>query len=263
MNKYRRPFTDILDEVIASMDTAIQILDVVLNEDGTQTLFCCDILHAQKGFNVTINGLKYKIESISQANETITVSKDYETEDDPTILPGVVFNIYSPMFYHGTPIATNQELQGENDASKKTPMFWLWEKYIEKNHDDAIVERTIENFELYALTQSPNFQARSTNDELNVECVQPMQRMIHNFINTMRFRSDLFDTNILDYDIENFEKFGVVARNSGSQRSVMMQNLSGAALYMVPRLFYKDDCLCPPPPFGIGSMIIGQNFIVS
>jgi hypothetical protein len=256
MAKYLRSLLDILDEVVSGMSFPVTVGSVVTDGD-LQTLFCCDIYHAQKGFKVAINGLEYTITDFSQENESITVSGEGE------ILPGVTFFLYGPIFFHGTPITTDEELKQIVPAEAKTPMIWLWENFKEKTFIDEIIERKTEGLELYCLTQPPIDLGQMINDDIHNECVKPMRRLGESLKAEIIARSDLFETDGIDFDFENFAKFGVMARSKGSTKTLMADNLSGVAMYTDLQLYWKDHCECPPPQFGIGSMIVGQNFIVS
>lgn len=259
MAKYKRSILDILDEVVSGMSFPV-VIGSVVSEGNLQTLFCCNIYHAQKGFNVTINDLSYKIVAFSHTDESITVKPNFTGAY--TILPGVTFFLYNPLFFHGTPITTDTELKKLKDASVKTPMVWLWENFTEQENKDDIIEREVV-VELYFLTQPPAKLVQMVNRDIHTECVKPMMRLAECFKAEMQLRSDIFETDFQQYDYENFPKFGVIARNKGATTAIMADNLSGVALYTTFRLFFKDHCECPPAEFGIGSMIVGQNFIVT
>lgn len=243
MSKYKRSIISILDEVINGMVFTISVDEVVLNPDGSQTLTACDIFYAQIGFNVTINSLSYKITDISHDDETITVLPNFTGV--ATINVGDTFQLYAVKFFHGTPITTQTELGKIVKAENKTPLIWLWENFKEKNFDNEIIEREID-VELYALTQTASIKlAQMENDNIHVECVEPMRRLIECFISEVGKRSDIFSSDFQDYDTENFPKFGIIARNKGADKAVFMDNLSGVACYTKLSLFYKDACECP------------------
>lgn len=256
---YKRDITDILDEVISAMEFPISIDSVVDNGDGTQTLSCSDIYHAQKGFNVTINGLSYKITDFDQSNETITVKPNFT--GSATISSGISFYLYNPFFFHGTPIATGQDLGEYSDANNKTPMVWLWENYTEKNNDSlASISREV-SVELYFLTQA-DFEKWNTADSYSL-AIRPMRRLMERFIEEVRLRDDLFSADDLTYDSENYAKFGVFIRTKGATSNLFQDKLSGCSCILTLKLWDKTECSnATVPTFGIGSMEIGQNFIV-
>ena len=256
---YKRDITDILNEVISDMEFPVAIDSVVDNGDGTQTLACSDIYHAQVGFDVEISGLSYKITAFNQANETITVKPNFT--GTATISSGISFYMYSPFFFHGTPIATGQDLSDYSNANDKTPMVWLWENFTERNNDEfASVSREV-NVELYFLTQA-NFELWKTSDSYT-EAIRPMRRLMEKFIAEVNLRDDMFSTDDLTYDSNNYSKFGVFLRTKGATQNLFTDKLAGCNCVLKLKLWDKTECSdATVPTFGIGSMVIGQNFIV-
>lgn len=262
MAKYKRPFTDILQDVIDNMNVNIQILSVTDNTNGVQTISCCDIFYSQKGFDVTINDLSYKIIDFSQANETLTLKANFTGAYLLTV--GTIFTLYKLHFFYGTPISAQSELNLIKKAELKTPMIYLWENYKEKFYAQDIIERKTSGVQLYALTQPPKDLMKMLRKDIQSECVNPMRRAIDCFYEEIQDRCDIFSADDLEYDTEEFARFGIVARNAGAQKSVMMDKLSGVAGYSDLELFYKDECECPAILItqGIGSDIIGSTLIV-
>lgn len=230
---YSDDLTDILDEVISAMTFPVQINSVILNSDGTQTLNCCDIYFAQKGFNVTINSTQYLITDFDQANETITVS------GSGTITPQT-FNLYTPTFFHGTPIATTEEINEIKDANTKTPMIWLWENFHEKYSDRFDpVDRSVD-IELFFLTQA-DFEKWQTQDAYD-EAIKPMKRLRDLFIDELDRYPNRFYTDKQTFESDNYAKFGVYARTRGSQKNLMADKLSGVGTKIPLKIYKKIDC---------------------
>lgn len=239
MSKYKRPLIDILDELVTGIVANIEVLSVVANVDGTQTITACDIFYTQAGFEVTIDGVAYEITAFSQEDESLTLS------GVGAISVGAIFPLYAVKFFHGTPITTQNETGKIVNADDKTPMIWLWENFKEKVFEDEIIERTA-SVELYALTQTYQTKlAQMVNDDIHLACVQPMRRLIECLMREIERRSDLFSSDFLEYETENFPKFGIIARNKGAVTAVFMDNLSGVAAYTTLELFYQEKCECP------------------
>lgn len=242
MAKYKRPLIDILDEVVSSMTFPILVETVVDNGDYTQTITTCDIYHAQEGFNVTINDLSYKIIAFSQEDESLTLQPNFEGAF--AIAVGTIFYLYPLYFFHGNPVATQTELKNIK-ANDKTPMIWLWENFTEDVDEDEIVERYIP-VELYALTQPTEVGLQKmTNDDIHDKCCKPMRRLLENLQRKFVERSDIFSTDYMKYKTENFPKFGITARSKGAEKAILMDNLSGVAMYTTLELWYQDKCECP------------------
>jgi len=230
---YAQELTDILDDLISTMTFPVIIGNVTVNADDSITLECDNIYHAQAGFEVEINSLTYVITEIDQANESITVT------GTGTISNGDTFDMYSPFFFHGTPIATNTELVQEAQALNKTPMFWLWENFEEDWKDEeSSLEREVE-IELFALTQA-NFEEWMTSDAYE-NAIKPMKRLIELFVQALKV-SSLFETDFLTYRTENYSKFGVFIRNKGASKNLFADKLSGVGTKINLRIFKTEPC---------------------
>lgn len=245
MRKYYRPITQIFrDDLVPYIASQLQARTVTDNGDGTQTLYVCDALYAQRKFNVTINSLSYKITAVDQNAGTITVKPNFTGV--ATIPQWTIFNLYPVYFFHGTPVTTQVELSKIGHANMKTPFIWLWENFTEKTYRDENPERDA-TLELFALTQSPEKQAQMTHENLQDECVVPMRRLMELLIEVVFQRTDIFYSDDFTNEIEDYEKFGIIARNKGADPAVMMENLSGCGISSLFEFSYKDECPCPPP----------------
>lgn len=257
--QYKKDITDVLRDTIASMTFFIEVLTVVDNGDGTQTITCNDIYHAQTGFTVLINGNSYVINSFSHTNESLTL-----LGDEP-ISEGDVFELYRPFFFYGTPIATNTEINQVADAFDKTPMFWLWENTKTRVlSEGSPADREVE-VDLYGLTQTPERQQVMQTDDLYAECVKPMKRLFERLIKTIEEETQTYAIEDgQEYETENYAKFGVMARTKGAEKAIMFDNLSGVGCKMTLRLWEIFDCSkeLPDPEPGIGLMQIGSTFQV-
>lgn len=255
--KYTKDLTDIIDAVITGMTYPIQVDTVVSNPDGTQTITCCDIYHAQKGFSVTINSITYKIVGFDQDEESLTLS------GVGAIAEGTIFYLYSPFFSHGTPSAVNDEQKKEQNSFNKTPLCWLWENFTERSmpHDSPFERES--SVELFFLTQA-DYENNLTADYYR-ECIKPMARFKDNFIKALE-DSPLFFTDDMEIESENYSKFGVFVRDKGASKNILADKLSGIGTKMTLIIYNTNDDLCPCPaiviPTGIGSAPIGTTPIL-
>jgi hypothetical protein len=252
---YKREFTDILNTLISSMSFPVVINTSVVNLDGSITLACDNIYFAQVGFDVTINAIVYRITAIDQANESITITGTGVVNDGDT------FNMYTPHFFHGTPIATTQELKSELNASAKTPMIWLWENFTEDFYDEfSALERDVD-CELYFLTQA-DFDGWETSDAYT-NAIKPMKRLVDLFIEAINTDTANFYFNSSRYKSENYSKFGVFIREKGSSRNLFADKLSGVGVDFTLIINKTDVCDTTffPDLVGIGYDAIGQTLI--
>lgn len=231
---YKREFTDILNTLISSMSFPVVINTATDNNDGTFTLVCDDIYFAQPGFAVTINAVSYTIDSIDQSTETLVVT------GVGAITSGDTFNMYTPYFYHGTPIATGQELQNQQNASAKTPMIWLWENFTEDYYDEfSALERDVD-CELFFLTQA-DFELWETEDAY-ANAIKPMKRLADLFIEAINSDTANFYFNASRYKSENYSKFGVFIRDKGTSKNLFADKLSGVGIDFKFIINKTDEC---------------------
>lgn len=258
--QYTDDFTDVLNHVISGMEFPVEIISVEDNGAGIQTLTCANIYHAQKGFFVTINDKKYEITAFDQDLETITLKPTFKR--DPTIEAGDNFLLYKPFFFHGTPVATDMEVK-DAKSENKTPMIWLWENFTGKKKINLDPIRQEITCELYFLTVSSDEMQSLLTEDLYIQCIQPMRRLMESFEEEVRKRKDVFYSNFWDYVWENYSKFAVMIRTKGGNKQLIMDKLSGVSMKTTFKIW--DNFVCPDPPIlvnGIDYDRIGETLIV-
>jgi hypothetical protein len=229
---YKQSSIDIIGAVVASMTFPVQITNVV-SVGTTHTLTVCDIFHAQAGFSVTIDGNAYLIEDIA-APDTIIV-----TGAAPITVAS--FMLYTPFYFHGTPIETNVELVQEKNASNKTLMIWFLENFTDIFFDDSEDTREREiRFRLFFLTQANHEQWKV--DDAYHNAIEPMRRLMENFIEKLRSLPARFDLIDWEYEAINYAKFGVYISNKGMQKSLFADKLAGCELNLSLKINKLLDC---------------------
>lgn len=228
---YSKDITDILTELVSNIDFTVNIKSVT----GTlpeQIIEVDNLFHAQVGFSVTIDGNSYSITAIDEDTKTLTLSGDTE-------ITATSFQLYAVYFFHGTPIATTNEINQNQDAFTKTPMVWLWENFTEKYLSELdSCERETE-LNLYFLTQC-DYDQLITND-IYQDAIKPMKRLLETFVAQL-IKSGQFDMNEFAYNTENFAKFGVYAREKGSTKNLVADKMSGVSMNSVLRIYRTKEC---------------------
>lgn len=261
MANYTTDLTDILNEIITGMKFPIAINSVVRNSDGSQTLFACDVYHAQIGFPVIINNQEYKIAAFNYNDESVTVTSLFIGDD--TIIPGITFELYSPYFFHGTPAATSNEINKESDQFKKIPMIWLWENFTEQEQGDLSAIDRKSDVELYFLTHG-DWDGKLT-EGLYSEAVKPMRRLYENFKKEIKQSKYFYSTEMI-VKKENYSKFGVYIREKGANKNILVDKLSGVSAKTTFEIYKTNDCEECEDSIdmgGIGYMQIQTNFIIN
>lgn len=232
---YKESSIDIIGAVVASMTFPVQITNVS-SVGNVHTLTVCDIYHAQPGFIVTIDGNQYTITDIT-APDTMVV-----TGSAPIVVAS--FFLYTPVYFHGTPIETNVELLQEDNANDKTPMVWFLENFTDRFFDDSEDTREREiKFRLFFLTQANHEQWLV--DDAYHNAIEPMRRLMENFIEKLRAVPARFGLIDFEYEAINYAKFGVYINNKGMEKSLFADKLAGCELNMSLTIYKYEGCGCP------------------
>ena len=234
---YKRDLTDILEEWVNNMTFPVNIY-TVSNVGNIYTLGVDNLYHVIAGMIVTINGNPYTV-----------VSFDDTTSPNLTlVVTGVIaittgsFNLYSPIFTHGT-IRETQVEATETTSPFKVPTIWLYEQFEETEEEDP--DNSIEresNIRLFFLTTSDH---TLTTDEIYTLYIQPMQRLKDNFVKYINDFTNL--TLVYKWEqtdkVKNYAKFGAYINGKGMPTGLFSDKLSGCEMD-IKLILYKPDCGC-------------------
>jgi len=209
----------------------------------TVTLFgICDIRHIQPNRTVTINAIEYIVASYSAiaANFTITLKKLPAQASLVTPPDSGTFTLYTPKFFHGTPMQQEVEFKHIKNQKLKTPMIYLMEPFtskIDNSWESSIYSRS--KVTLCFLTEADIHKL--VTDELQYNAVKPMFNLCQDFIAQM-MESRMFYTDELEYDITYHSKFGINVRDEGTKKTLFTENLSGVTLDIRLDLYCDKAC---------------------
>lgn len=223
------------------MTFPVIITSVEMNDDGTQTLTVCDLYHAQEGFPVNIGGNEYIIREITYPN-IMRVSGTPEIEPQ-------TFELYHPIFKHGTPIATGMEIGKIPEANDKTPMVWFMEQFDDDifYKEESPFERR-SRFKLFFLTQGDH--AKWLTEEAYEKAIIPMRRLQEKFEQEMIANDSLFNMDDCQVTVRNYAKFGVFIVEKGMPTGLFKDKLSGCEMDIKSLDIYRlgiCDLACTPP----------------
>lgn len=231
---YRDSIITLVQQPVEAMTFPVTIDNIVANGND-YTLTCCDVYHAQPGFIVTIDGQQYTIVSVTYPGTLVV--RDL-TGTNP--ITAESFDMYTPFFFHGTPIETNVELGQVKDAAEKTPMVWFLENFSEKFNDNE--EETLERestCRIFFLTQADH--NKWLTDDFYSNAILPMHRLLENWIADLK-ENKRFETQDLEYTTTNHIKFGVYIANKGVQSSLFSDKLSGVECAIVLKTYKPGEC---------------------
>lgn len=227
---YTRPAIDIFREIVEGMTFPIKILSVTV-EDDLQTVEVCDIYHAEPLRELIIDGNTYLIKDIVESSFDecgVATNPKLILQGAPEIT-AKTFDLYKPLFFHGTPRATNTDLEKtSNIAQDKTPFGWFLEQYKEYYYPDtSSLERDI-NFSLFFLTIADHSKWLTKDAYHNA--INPMKRLAENFISDIKTMIGTFIVTEIDYDMIYYSKFGAYIVNAGTEKNLFHDELAGVEI---------------------------------
>jgi hypothetical protein len=213
----RRLTRDIIEQIVSAINYTFTASSVVDNLDETYTLFSCNTLHLQAGYDIVIDGNDYTIISVNN-NVSILIGG--------ASVPLVkTFQAYQPTFKAGTIITTNIELDKTNDANEILPMIYLREVFEETFFNNDNINDRESPVEIFFLTQSDH---SSTEDELLNYGVKPMFALAQMFIEMLNKHKDI--GKIEDYNLTNWLRFGFEAQNGATKKIFNYCDMSGVQM---------------------------------
>lgn len=237
--KKQKILSDVLAGVIGRMIFPVEYRSMTYTDTEITLYGFCDIRHLQPGKVVSINSISYRVKSYSESYGNFDVV--LERNSGQAVPPeSATFNLYTPKFFHGTPLQQEVDFKKIKDQQAKTPMIYLMEPYQSKANRDF-------NSSIYSSTQATLcFLAeadimRLNTDDLQYSAVKPMYNLSQDFVAKL-IESGLFYTEELDYSITIHTKFGINIRDSGTKKTIFTENLSGVSLDIRLDLFKDDSC---------------------
>ena len=224
-----RHLVDIIDELVSKLSFDIKILECNV-VDGQAVLRVCDTKHIICGSKITIDTTEYLVMGIVN-NESITINSN-------TCPLGDSLNIKAPNYFHGTVIATGNEIQSIKDSENVVPIAYLYEVLKEKRSRDykSIVEResTVQMFFL----EDANFEDWLTDDHYRM-IIGAMDSLAEGFVTLVE--ENMYYGDAFDYEVIPHAKFGRYNKE-GHITNVFNRELSGVELRIPIRIF--KDCSC-------------------
>lgn len=223
---------DIIREVVEAINIEFTAKVITDNANGTYTLTTDDTMYLQEKFSITIGAVVYEIKAVVK-NVSITI--------EGSVLPTIkVFNIYAPVYYHGTVIKVKSEIAGETNAQNvfaHTPFIYLREIIEDENnskYSDSPIAKTTD-LQILFLTQC-DYADWKIVDHYSKSIAQ-MRSLVDNFI--LRVYENKKIGEFDNYKTKNHVNFGVYVTDKGNNASIFTDNLSGIELNI--RLPFKKQ----------------------
>jgi len=227
------PTVDIIDTLLAGFNPKLKIKNVVDNLDGTVTITVCEPLNLRLGLTFTLNSVVYTVIAIDGNDITYTTA----------VLPVKGDYVYptKPFYFHGTPIATNNQLSTINLHSSKLPMVYLIELLKDKfilDKDSAIDrESTVRLFFL----DEANFADWDTDQHYALNIV-PQANYALAFIEYLKNHA-MVGLITGEAELTYYAKFGLSVTQNGVTKNLFNEQLSGVD-FTITIPITKDLTLC-------------------
>jgi hypothetical protein len=233
----KRETVDIVEDLIAALKIVVPFNTIVDNLDGTYTIESCNTGYLCPCYKFVLDGIDYTV-----LNE---VGKEFVFNSKFTIKGNVIPTATQVLldglkYYHGTVIATKEELRRKELASDKFPMAFLLEVLEDNfnNSDDARIDR-VSKLRLFFLSSTD--ENNWTTQEHYEFSIKPMKNLLDKFI-TYLDKSNLIGK-VDSYKAVNHPKFGVfVAAKGGTVKRIFNEELSGVELSIDLPIRKSKDC---------------------
>lgn len=233
MTRERVPTVDIIESIVGMLTFDFVITSVTDNLDGTYTLTTCDTYHLQPNFTITIDSVDYTIVSVTR-NTNIVISGD-------TLPTADSFEIYTPHFFHGTPVKSSNEISQISIPQDRVPLAYFAEEFQENYYGKGhALDREVP-VRIFFLTES-NDRDWNTG-AFHANAVNPMRELALQFVEkciSSTYFGNMKDT---EFNISTRQRVAVTSEGKG-KKDFANQSLSGVELNITLPI-KKGVVLCP------------------
>lgn len=225
---------DILTDILEDIDLSFIGTSVEEVSTGVYKIYTEDTKWLTKGFTITIDGIDYVIEDF-EFNEWIKISG----ESIPEILE---FDIYEPIFEHGTVLEQNELLnikrEKQIDSTYRLPLIWLRERVNERFETDELLRLDRESdCQIFFLIDC-NIEDWLRPD-FDKYTIKPMRNLVAEVVRLLN-ESPRVQVGFV-YNVSDDARFGVYQDDKGTVKQTFSEALSGCGLRStIP--FLKSNC---------------------
>lgn len=214
-------------EIIQLMNNSF-IVDFIDANDDIYTVYTCNTLWMvpSKERVIIIDGNPYKVLDVSPFYTSDGLTKPFVILQGGQPIVVTDFNVPLPVYYHGTILRVNEELNQVPLSWNKTPMFYLrgetTERWIEDGQPGDANELESDCM-LYAMTEANYTDWTGAQHELYA--VAPMRNMMSEFMSAAKKHSSV--GLIEKFNITDKLKWGVYEKSKGNVQNIFNEFLSG------------------------------------
>jgi hypothetical protein len=233
-----RETVDIVEDLISQLDIVVPFDTITDNGDGTYTIESCNTGYLFPCYKFDLGGVIYTVQ-----NE---VGKEFVFNERFTIKGNIIptateLTLDALKYYHGTVIATKEELDRKELSSDKFPMAFLLE-VLEDDFNNADYSRIDRNSELRLFFLSETDENNWNTEEHYEFSIKPMRNLLYKFISHLNGSNLIGEFN--SYKAINHAKFGVfVSSKGGHTQRIFNDKLSGVELRIDLPILKSRKCI--------------------
>jgi hypothetical protein len=222
---------DYISDRVAEMTPTVEISSVVDNGDGTQTLSVCDTYWMRKYLPVTIDGNEYEISSFVEDTSITISSSPLVTVDS--------FTLQAPYYFHGSPMAVNNEHLAIKNDENKYPLVYLVEALTDSYYDEEDSKDKDMGLRIFFLDSFASKDDEVSEHFTNI--VKPLNASMNYFVELLKADSYALP---FSYDVTNRVKVGVYTTNQGNTTEIFSDPLDGVEFVSNVTLLKGYECKC-------------------
>ena len=229
---------DIVGELISELNIVVKFDKITDNNDSTYTIETQNTGYLFPNYEFTLSGVNYKV--LNETGKEFLFNSKFTIKGN--IIPSEIELVMEGLkYYHGTVIATKEELKMKELSSEKFPMAFLLEVLDDEfnNEEDSSIDRESQ-LRLFFLSETDEVNW-DTNEHYEYS-IKPMRNLVYKFINYLNKSSKIgkFDS----FNAINHAKFGVYVSMKGHTQRIFNDKLSGVELKINLPIKKTRNCSC-------------------
>ncbi len=224
---------EFIESIIEGLRDTSPITLITDNGNGTFTITTDPLnLSVDNGIGdyVTISGISYQISNLTAGSFDITSS---------VAVIGSTWTANAPYYFHGTPIAVNEQLRKIQIGKQKASMIYLAEILRERINNDPLSRIASEQDIALFFMDNANFPDWTTTQHYT-NVITPMRALVTEFITALKASPRVGEFE--EYDLINHAKWGLYIDNKGHKKNIFDENLSGVEMQINLPLTWFPDC---------------------
>lgn len=229
---------DIVNDLINELEIKVNFDQVFDNLDGTYTISTKNTGYLFPTYEFQLSGVNYKV--LNQAGKEFEFNNKFTVKGNAAPI-GSYLIMDNIKYYHGTVIATKEELKQKELSKDKFPMAFLLEVLDDEfnNEDDSSIDRESQ-IRLFFLSETDESNW-NTNEHYEYS-IKPMRNLVYNFIYHLNRSNKIGKFN--SYNAINHAKFGVYVSGQGHTKRIFNDKLSGVELRINLPIKKSRNCSC-------------------